>query len=313
MTRLPVLILGCLLCLVCAPTAVLNAAELQESIPGAGTPKKLAEAWLRFHDKDLCQGIDADFVFNKNGMEVRGQIEDNRSYEKLEAMLNPLRSSYDINLQLKQRQEEKKRDPEKEKDPPASLWENLELRSFLGDTMARARVRVDFDDGLFLDIPPPNEMLKQRLLIYAERVLEWNRKMIRYAKDLPDLTQVAHDSALPSGLRARARSVVIDHARKMDRLISKLQSNLEPAFPRGENSDGTNRSGKAEPNPKNIVVCAGHLSEYAQTVSRRVHQFIYPERYTVSLDELRRPSLLESLQLLRSMSGDFLRAFPKAK
>jgi hypothetical protein len=313
MIRLLLLLLGCLSYPGCAPNPALFASEPRSSIPSVNTPKKLAEVWLRFHDKDLCQGIDANFIFSGDRMEVRGLIEDNRSYQKFEAMLNPLRSSYTIDLHLERCPEEKKADEEKEKNPPASLWENLELRSFLGDAIARARVRIDFEDDSFLDIPPPSEMLKQRLLMYAEKVLEWNTEMERYAKHLPDLTRVAQESALPSGLRASANSVVMDHARKMGRLISRLRSNLERAFPRTENVDDNPRTEKSAPEPKNIVDDAGHVSEYAQTVSQRVYQFIYPERYTVSLDELRRPSLLESLKLLQKMTDDFQRAFAKAK
>jgi hypothetical protein len=306
-------LLGCLFCLASAPIGVPAAVEPQQSIPGRDTPKKLTEVWLRFHEQDLCQGIDADFTFRENGMVVRGFFEDSRLYQRFEAMLNPLRSSYAIELHLKRCQEVKDPDEGKEKNPPASLWENLELRSYLGDSIARARVRIDFNDDLPLEIPPPNEMLKQRLLIYADKVLEWDRKMERYAKHLPDLTRMAHDSALPSGLRGRAGTVVIAHVRKMDRLISKLQSNLERAFPRPEKSDRTSPSGRSALEAKDIVDYACQVSEYAQTVSKQVHQFLYPERYTVSLDELRRPSLLASLKSLREMSTDFQKAVARAK
>jgi hypothetical protein len=311
MMRLLFILWSCLVCLAVTPAAVLSSAELPQSIPGRNTPKKLTEVWLRFHDQDLCLGIDADFAFNGNGMEVRGFFKDRSLYEKFEAMLHPLRSSYDIDLHLEPCPEEKKTGEDKEKNPPASLWENLELRSFLGDAIARARERIDFDDDLPFDVPPPNEMLKQRLLIYAEKVLEWDRKMELYAKHLPDLARVSQDPALPPGLRARAGAVVNAHVRKMGKLLSSLQSNLERAFPRPENPDGTTRPEKSEAAAKNMVDYAGHLSDYAQTVSQRIHQFIFPERFTVNLDELRRPSLLEALKTLRKMSAGFQKAYAK--
>jgi hypothetical protein len=304
---------SCLLCLAGTPAAVLSAEEPPQSIPGRHTPRKLAEAWLKFHDQDLCQGIDAHFTFSGNGMEVGGLFESSNLHQKFEALLDPLRSSYKIDVHLERRSEEKKKDEDKGKNPPASLWENLELRSFLGDAMARARERIDFDDDLPFELPPPNEMLKQRLLIYAEKVLEWNSKMEIYAKHLPDLTWVAQDPALSPGLRARAAAVVSAHVRKMEKLLSRLQTNLERAFPPSEKPYGTIRSEKPEAEIENMVDDAGHLSDYAQIVSQRVHQFIYPERYTVSLEELRRPSLLESLRTLRKMNVDFQKAFAKAK
>ena len=77
-------------------------------MPGRDIPKKIVEAWLRFHEEDLCQGIDAVFVFRESGMEVRGLIDDENGYQRFEAMLRPLRSSYKIELQLDRRVEEKK-------------------------------------------------------------------------------------------------------------------------------------------------------------------------------------------------------------
>jgi len=39
------------------------------SVPNQNTPQKLWEAWLSFHETDLCQEVDALFVFNRSGME----------------------------------------------------------------------------------------------------------------------------------------------------------------------------------------------------------------------------------------------------
>ena len=106
------------------------------SVPNHHTPRELAEAWLHFHEADLCQGVDAVFVFEKDGMEVRSLIEDEKSYEKFQELFAPLRSSYKIEVQVTRPPERKKSDDERE--PPPSLWENDELRSFYGGS-GRAR------------------------------------------------------------------------------------------------------------------------------------------------------------------------------
>jgi hypothetical protein len=293
--------------------AVIRAAQTPEGFPRRDTPSKLTEAWLRFHEAELCQGIDAVFVFKENGMEVRGLIEDDRISQKFETMLQPLRSFYRVELHLDRRQEEKKPDENKEGNPPASLWENNELRSFLGDPAARARERIDFEEDSQLDLPPPGVMLKQRLRLYAEQVLEWNRRIERYATHASALTRVAHDPGFPSGLRASAGAVVMAHARNMGKLLSKLNGSLEHAFPRLEKGDRIVPPEKTGPAPKDIVDFADQVSKYAQTVAQRVSQFIYPEHYSVGLDELRRPGLLESLRTLRKMNSDFQKEFAKAK
>jgi hypothetical protein len=47
------------------------------------------------------------------------------------------------------------------------------------------------------------------------------------------------------------------------------------------------------------------ISSTAQDVARRIYRFIHPQQHTVDLDELRDPSLLESLAELRRMTHDF--------
>jgi hypothetical protein len=313
MVRFLLLLLSCLFCLTISPAAVLRASQTAEGLPDRDTPNKLTEVWLRFHKAELCQGIEADFAFKDNGMEVRGFIEDDSAFQKFETMLQPLRGSHKVELRLERRQEEKKPEEKKERNPPASLWENYELRSFLGDPAARARALVDFEEDSNLYLPPPGDMLKQRLLIYAEQVLEWNRKIERYAKHASALTRAAHDPGLPSGLRASAGVVVMAHARNMGKLLSKLNGSLERAFPQVEKGDRTIQPKRAGPVPKDIVDFADQISQYAQAVAQHVSQFIYPEHYSVGLDELRQPGLLESLRTLRKMNSDFQKEFAKTK
>lgn len=300
------------LCLAVMPAA---SSEMGASggVPDHNTPKEIATAWVRFHEAGLCQGVDAAFVFSEKGLEVQGVIEDERSNEKLQQMLQPLRSSYLVELHLTRREEEKKPEEKNDRDPPASLWENYELRSFLGDPFARAKTRPGFDDDALLHFPPPDDLLKQRLRIYAEQVLDWSRKMERYAKHLPLLTRVSVDQSLAHGVRTRANAAGKAHTREMERIAGRLNASLEPAFPHLGRRDPAIQPEQSESVEKTIVEYADHISDFAQTVCLRVYQFIHPEQFTVGLTELRQPSLLESLKSLQKMGSEFEKALAKAK
>jgi hypothetical protein len=50
---------------VAMPAWVSNGTVLSATPPPHDTAQRLVEAWLRFHGTDLCQGVDAVFVFNK--------------------------------------------------------------------------------------------------------------------------------------------------------------------------------------------------------------------------------------------------------
>lgn len=305
-----------LFCCIAGTAAIpTNASDLQvaDGIPDSSTPKSVTEVWLRFHETGLCQGVNAVFSFRDKGMEVTGTIVDEKSFEKLQEMVQPLRSSYEIVLKLDQPKEVPKTDDnDKGKDPPASLWENYELRSFLGDPYARARERPGFDDESQARFPPPDEFLKQRLLIYSNQTLEWNGQIENYAKHLPALTRLAAEAGLPPDIRSHANAVAAAHAKEMVRLLGKLSANLEPALPHS----GKNRPGqhaKSALAPRSISSHAENISEFAQAVCSRVYHFIHPEHYTVGLDELRQPSLLESVKDLQKMNSDFLKSLAKLK
>ena len=302
----------CLILLVGASIANSEYAVLPDSFPNVDTPRELAEAWLRFHEADLCQGIDTVFVFTKDGVEVRSQVEDQKSYEKLEELFAPLRNSWKIDLQATRPQEKPKSDEEhEEREPPASLWENYELRSFMGDPVARFRERPGFEADTDTIPPPADPMLRQRLILFADQTLAWNRKVDRYAKDIPELTRVALDPALPSSLRSRARAVCVAHVQNLDRYVGKLNANLEHAFPRvrkKEQSAGPGKPGMVLNTP---VQRADYLAESAGSVVERVYRFIHPEQYTVGIEELRQPPLLESLKAFRKIISDFQSSLAK--
>ena len=290
------------------------------NVPNRNTPRELTETWLRFHEADLCQGVDAVFVFTEDGMEVRSLIVDEKIYEKFQELLAPLRSSYKIKVQETRPLEQEKSGEKRE--PPPSLWENYELRSFLGDPVARARERpgstIDPMDEraeqLYLRYHQDDaELLKQRLLVYADQILAWNRKMEQYAKGIPSLTRVALDTTLAPDLRARANTVCMMHAQNLDRYIAKLNYNLEFAFPHSRDKARPTQREKPGADLKTPIDRADYLSDSAQAVAHRVYQFIHPEHYSVGLDELRQPGLLESLKLLRTTDLDYQKSLAKMK
>jgi hypothetical protein len=300
------------LALAAAPGAISHDSDLYDSMPNRNTPKELAEAWLSFHEQDLCQGMDTVFVFSGDGMEVTTLIEDEKSYQKLEELLAPLRSSHKIELSSTRPPEEI--NAAERREPPASLWENYELRSFMGDPLAQARDRPGFDEDLDALPPSPDPVLKQRLLLYADKVLAWARKIERYAKDIPVLTHASLDPALSPELRVRANAICMAHAQNLGKYAEKLHTNLDHAFPYSRKKrSGSPQPEKNAPVLKTAADHADHLSDFGANVARRVYQFIHPKHYTVGLEELRRPGLLESLNALRKAALEFQKSLAKAR
>ena len=151
----------CVAAVICMLSPMQSSRSATEQAPGHDVPIPLQQVWLHFHEAELCQGMDAAFAFNKDGLEVHSLVEDEKSYDRFQEMLEPLRKSYKIDLTAERPVVEKY--PDEPTSPPASLWENLELRSFLGDPFARAKERPGSETRI--DLPPPSEFLKQQLIV----------------------------------------------------------------------------------------------------------------------------------------------------
>jgi hypothetical protein len=279
------------------------------------TPPKLLEAWLRFHETDLCQGVNAVFEFRNSGMKIWCLIEDQKSYQKLLQLLEPLADHYQIELCATGRPAGKQ--PDDDHDPPASLWENEELRSYLGDLYApiKPRSAIDHDSPDILKHPmsfSDVDILKHFLLIFEEQILEYNGKMERYAADLPALARVAADHDVAAALRQKANAACWTHSQGLIKYVDKLNANLTPAIPKSKKRKHVSPlSEYGNETVKTMVDKAEQISATAQIVARRVHHFIHPENFTVDLDELRQPSLLESLKELRGMLAGFQKGLGK--
>lgn len=285
-------------------------ADISEPMGIPDAPKVLCRIWLRYHETDLCQGMDAVFVFSNNGMEVWSRIEDEESYEKLQRLLEPLHDTYRIEMYATHPTEDEESDLGW--DPPSSLWENQELRSFLGDPFARARERLDFDSQRDMIYPPANEILRQRLLVYAEEVIEKNRKIKRYAADLPSLAGVATDPAIAPALRLKAAQISKTHAKNLEKELDRLEKNLKYAFPRSTEEDLASVQPESGNAGKSYAEMARMIAVDARNFTGRVDDFIHPKQYTVDVGELRRPGLLEAIKRLKKMVSDFQKAAAEA-
>ncbi len=273
------------------------------------TAPELRDLWLRFHEMELCQGLDAVFVFLPKGVEIWCVIEEERSFERLQQMLDPLKSKFQVALYPTRPPLEKKSQDERE--PPPSLWNNMELRSYLSDPYVRPPLEAR-DVGV-RHAGESEMQLKQRISMYAEQVLEWDRKIKRYGAELPELTELAFDRSADPQIRARARSVILAHAQALDRLAGRLTDNLTQAMPRGkskpkEAKEAGTQSARADP-----VDSAERLATSTESVSRRVFRFIHPRYHTVPIGDLKEPSLLESLRGIRKQGTDFQKILNESK
>jgi hypothetical protein len=149
-------------------------------------------------------------------------------------------------------------------------------------------------------------------MAFAERILDWNQQMARYAAELPAMARLAADASAARDLRLRASTICRAHSDNLGKRIEKLEENLKHALPATARKDQrSSRRGKSAAS-KDPVEAAMAVSGGAKTAARRIHGFIYPEQHTVDLEELRHSSLLESLRELRIMNADFQKALGKA-
>src|SRR6266536_826614 len=231
--KLATLLLGVLICLSLGSRAAPCAAE--------EVPRALREVWLRFDETELCQEVDAVFNLRKDTMVVWCRVEDEKSYGKFLELIEPLRASYTVAVYVTRLSPEKK-SPE-DKDPPPSLWNNAEIREYLQDPFQRNPGSA----GGFTVRPPPGEhdsefFLKQRIMMFAEQTLEWERKMNRYASDLPELAEAAFGSSAEPALSSRAAATCLAHAQGVEKQAERLADNLARALPKaGKRSRASER------------------------------------------------------------------------
>jgi hypothetical protein len=274
-----------------------------EPVSYRAAPRPLLELWLRFHESGLCQGLDVDFDFNESGMKVRGLMGDEKSYQKFQEMLEPLQSSFRIELDVSRPKVEKRSSDQNENDPPPGIWENHELRYNMGDdSVAPTKEQPELEqlrDTSFYEI------LKQRLRLYAEQILDQKKKMERSASDMRVLVQIALDSAIDPALRAKACRVSLAHAQELGKLLTKIDANLSLAIPKSKARGRSSPNGGKADGAQLIESSSDRIANDAHVLAQIIYRFVHPEQFTVDLGELRQPGLLESVRDLSKMNSEF--------
>ncbi len=263
-----------------------------------GVPVEIVGVWLRFHETELCQDLDAKFVFHEKGLEVWCVVEDEKAFEKLTTLLDPLRPAFQVDVYPTRLPEGRK--TASDRDPPPSLWNNSELRGHMQssqDTVMPAPVGRESD---------PEYFLKLRILLFAEQTLEYEKRMGRYGADLPALAYAGLDPGISPELKARAAAAAAQHAQELDKYARRLGENMLQALPK---APGKSRAGSAAAEPRGagppVMDTALQLARLVQNTGRRIVRFLNPQLHTVGLADLREPSLLESIREVRSKSSEF--------
>ncbi len=277
-----------------------------EPAPGPGvpftpsTPAALRTFWLDFHANRLCQDIDAVFVFHADGLEVWCLTDNQKSLDRLKRMAAPLSPPYRVEFYVTRPQAE--RDKGEEGGPPPGLWNNQELRSFLGDIIEEHRHSAPtslsgVDDAMFT--------LTNRIQMFADQMLQLSQRLESYAMDLEGLSAVAFDPAYAAADRTRARTLCALHASAIDECASKLDQNLRQALPPPAKSVKSERRGDEMHSAASPRDTAAEIARQGHKMAHRVYRFIYPDHFTVGIADLREPGLLESLAALRRLAADF--------
>jgi hypothetical protein len=262
------------------------------------------DVWLRFHETDLCLGLDTVFVFQPKGMEIWCRVEDEKSYQVLSALVEPLQHSYRIELYATHPNREKKPYTPEDDDPLPSLSNNAELRFYLRDPFFRSPFTDDLEHLLSRDNMDPET--KHRMKVFGDQILEWEQKMERLADDLPSLAEAGYGPNAVPAIQTRARAVFLKHVRDVGKYAERLAEDLNHAFPRGAGRTPSRAPSKdARGTSASPFDNALEISTRTQDLAQRVMRFLYPKTHTVNLADLRQSSLIDSLKDLQKTASDF--------
>mgnify|MGYP001107472759 CR=1 FL=1 len=264
----------------------------------------LCDVWLRFHEADLCLGLDTVFVFQSRGMEIWCRVEDEKGYQALSALVEPLQRSYRIDLYATHPNREKKPFAPEDNDPLPSLSNNAEIRFYLRDPFFRSQAIDDLEALRRRDNMDPET--KHRLKVFGDQILEWEKKMERLVSDLPSLAEAGYGANAVPAIQTRARAVCLKHVRDIGKYAERLADNLNHAFPRGAGRTPSSvPSTDVRGTSMSPLDSALAISARAQDLAQRIMHFLYPTTHTVNLGDLRQPSLITSLKDLQKATSDF--------
>ncbi len=268
----------------------------------------LRDLWLHFHEDGLCAGLDTIFVFRPKGVEIWCRIKDEKSYQGLNALIESLQRSFQIDLYATHPSREKKPFSLDDNDPLPSLWNNGELRLYLGEPSIPRLRSQNLADPESSDFASANAdpALKRRMKLFGDDILELTAKMEQLAGELPPLAAAGYGADIMPDIRERARIVSVDHAREVGRCAAKLADNIGHALPRGSGAASPARPPEkvrsASNSPYDLAV---NLSAQASALAQRIRNFLYPQAYTVDLADLKDRGLVEALKSLQAMASGF--------
>jgi hypothetical protein len=277
------------------------AANTGPSLESRG-PAALRDLWLRFHEKELCLDLDTVFSFNPKGLEVWCLVEEERSYQKFSEMIAPLKSSYEIAVYTTRRTADKK--SEEEKEPPPSLWNNTELKSNLelsgqDPFFFQQRARSESAESAHQSVT------KQRLIMWASQILGWRKRVQRYAADLPELARLGYGPGSAKEVRSHASAVCLSHAQGLDKNLTRIMDGLAQALPKPEKGSRRPPEPAGLRIPSSPVDIAALATSESLALAKRVYHFIYPQDFTVGVEDLKAPALLESMRELKRALAEF--------
>jgi hypothetical protein len=286
------------------PSATVNSIKDYAIInsPAPSTPPELRDVWLRFHKHNLCEKVDAAFLFHKDEMEIVVETGNAKSNRKLLEMLESLHDSYPIKLHTVELQTE--REFIDIRNPPPSFWLNSKLTGYLRDSFLRNTSAFYFESQAQSSDFSSSIMFGKRMLLFARDTLDYNRKMKLYASHLPSLARAAVDPNATPDLRKQALEICRAHIKKLEKYTKKLNGNLTMAVPKAApKSQKTAQPEAIMAANGSSVGIAVQLADEAEDLSRRVYRFIYPQSHTVEVTDLLNPSILQSLKNLQNTTA----------
>ncbi|MEJ2111315.1 MAG: hypothetical protein P8Z37_15665 [Acidobacteriota bacterium] len=152
----------------------------------------------------------------------------------------------------------------------------------------------------------PDDIYRQRLKLFSIQTLDRSTQLEHYAVELPRLTPMALDPSVDPELRSLAKRVCRDHARELEKVAGKLESNLKQALPGEESADDVSFRSLFGDHDPGLEDLADVISQRSLGISKYVYTFIFPDQHTVELDELRSPDIFNELEFLRELTGKYM-------
>jgi hypothetical protein len=276
-----------------------------KGLPLPEVPAALREAWVRFHETDLCLNLDSIFVFQENGLEVWCRYKEDRNIQQLTALLDPLRKSYRIELYATRAERKKKPYAAVDDDPIPSFWTNEELRIYLRDPFS-PRFVGGTESAVDLQASTRDPEFKRRMKMYGQQILDWQYKMAHLAADLPSLARAGFGEDVMTDIRNRARAACLGHVLEVGKCSDRLIESLGHALPRGTSDNPPGKASKERaPSPGPPLDAARRVASQAHDLDARITKFLYPQAHTVTLADLREPGLIDALKALKMAVSEF--------